>query len=287
MYKIFVEQQSQPSRQESEQLTANIVKPQKKKFSSTLNTIQHHPTTLMSPKQPSASAHTPQKTSQPLKLTKDKETKDKRAESKTSLGKQIDTSKPLFYLDKKEMGRLKAEFYVVMEYPSMQVLIGNRHKGTSEIASLTKIMTFYTAFRLAEEHKIDISTHKVVTDEEAGAITGTSAELVCGDELTIEELFYGLMLPSGNDAAIVLAKWGGQLIAPQDETPMAVFIQKMNRNAKILGLSQTSFGNPHGLPHARGVSSPYDQAMLVSQCLTIPLFNKVVATEELRVWVLN
>ena len=68
---------------------------------------------------------------------------------------------------------------------------------------------------------------------------------------------------------------------------MAIFIQKMNRNAKTLGLNQTTFGNPHGLPHARGVSSPYDQAMLVSQCLAIPLFNKVVATQELRTWVVN
>lgn len=49
----------------------------------------------------------------------------------------------------------------------------------------------------------------VTVDEVAGNMTGTSAELVAGDVLTVEELLYGLMLPSGNDAAIALATWGG------------------------------------------------------------------------------
>ena len=62
-----------------------------------------------------------------------------------------------------------------MEYPSLQVIIGNRHKSTSEIASLTKIMTFYTAYRLAEEFEVDMKSEMVVVDEEAGEITGTSA----------------------------------------------------------------------------------------------------------------
>lgn len=58
-----------------------------------------------------------------------------------------------------------------------------------------------------------MSKEKVTVDEVAGNMTGTSAQLVSGDVLTVEELLYGLMLPSGNDAAMALASWGGQLIS--------------------------------------------------------------------------
>jgi len=57
-----------------------------------------------------------------------------------------------------------------------------------------------------------LHTCLTVIDEEASEMSGTSAELVVGDLLSVEQLLYGLMLPSGNDAAIALAKWGGAQI---------------------------------------------------------------------------
>jgi hypothetical protein len=129
----------------------------------------------------------------------------------------VDLQKPLIYLDKKELSEIKAESFVVMEYPSLQVITGNRFKNSAEIASLTKIMTFYTVHQIAEERNIDISECKVTIDEEAGEMTGTTAELIAGDVLSIEQLLYGLMLPSGNDAALALACWGGVLINTNPE----------------------------------------------------------------------
>lgn len=67
-------------------------------------------------------------------------------------------------------------------------------------------------------------------------MTGTSAELIAGDTITVEQLLYGLMLPSGNDAAVALAKWAGALITtnPEELPPMNAFITRMNANAKAL-----------------------------------------------------
>ena len=65
------------------------------------------------------------------------------------MNKTIDLQKPLIHLDKKQMKKIKAESFIVMEYPSLQVLTGCRFKNPSEIASLTKIMTFYTIYGIA------------------------------------------------------------------------------------------------------------------------------------------
>ena len=104
-----------------------------------------------------------------------------------------------------------------MEYPSLKMLTANRHKNVAEIASLTKIMTFYTVHQLCEKYRIDVCQEIVIVNESASNMTGTSAELVCGDVLTVEQLLYGLMLPSGNDAAVALATWGGKLGVDEED----------------------------------------------------------------------
>lgn len=73
------------------------------------------------------------------------------------------------------------------------------------------------------------------------------------------------MLPSGNDAALALAKWGGNLLKPpsEDIPPYNTFISAMNKYAKRLGLKQSIFANPHGLPNNRNSSNPYDIALLI------------------------
>ena len=100
-------------------------------------------------------------------------------------------------------------------------------------------------------------------------MTGTSAQLVTGDKLSVEQLLYGLMLPSGNDAAIALAIWGGNLGLDSIEgiNPIQVFINHMNKYAKDLELKSSNFANSHGLPNFRNTSTPYDQALLIAACL--------------------
>ena len=77
----------------------------------------------------------------------------------------VDLQKPAIYLDKKELAQIKAESFVVMEYPTLQVVTGNRFKNTAEIASLTKIMTFYTAYQIAAERSIDVGACFTTIDE--------------------------------------------------------------------------------------------------------------------------
>jgi len=106
---------------------------------------------------------------------------------------------------------VSATSWVVLDRKSRQILFGKLEKERKEIASLTKIMTIYTVRKLSERLGVPLDTEIVISEDDA-AVTGTSAMLVPGDTLTIEELMYGLMLPSGNDAAHCLAFYFGSLL---------------------------------------------------------------------------
>jgi D-alanyl-D-alanine carboxypeptidase (penicillin-binding protein 5/6) len=150
-------------------------------------------------------------------------------------------------------------------------------------------MTFYTVYQLAIEGNLSLSKEGVLVDEEASEMSGTSASLLPGDRVSVEQLLYGLMLPSGNDAAVCLAKWGGNLINshPSHLTPLSSFICRMNKYAKLLGLKSSSFGNPHGLPNYRNTSNPYDLSLLIAQCMKISLFCRIVGTQLYKLTISN
>lgn len=78
-----------------------------------------------------------------------------------------------------------------------------------EVASITKMMTFYTVLRLCERYHIDPNYTTITISRNAAKIHGTSADLQEGDILSLSQLFYGMMLPSGNDAAFALAEHFG------------------------------------------------------------------------------
>lgn len=86
------------------------------------------------------------------------------------------------------------------------------------------------------------------------------------------------MLPSGNDAAVALARWGGGLIGegPKD------FIMLMNRLANEIGMRSSSFGNPHGLPHPQNGSTAEDLSILVAKCLQYELFREVISCKQFK-----
>ena len=77
------------------------------------------------------------------------------------------------------------------------------------MASITKMMTFYTALKLIERFNIDPSKTILTVSRNASRMIGTSACLREGDQLRLDELFYGMMLPSGNDAAFCIAEYFG------------------------------------------------------------------------------
>lgn len=147
-------------------------------------------------------------------------------------------------------------------------------------------MTFYTVTHLAVAKNLDLKTAAVKISSNAGHIIGTTAELMEGEEYTVEQLLYGLMLPSGNDAAIELALWGGSFLSEGDKGERAcltAFVNEMNKQARILGLKHTQFGNPHGLPSQCAKSNAWDIAKLCCKCMKNSLFRRVVSCKVYKI----
>jgi D-alanyl-D-alanine carboxypeptidase len=91
-------------------------------------------------------------------------------------------------------------------------LFGKMERERREVASLTKIMTLYVSLNLLQKFQINEHEMTVTITENAAEVSGTSAELKIGDTFTIWELFHGLMLPSGNDAAVQIAEFFGTIL---------------------------------------------------------------------------
>ena len=100
----------------------------------------------------------------------------------------------------------------MVEHPGGQIVTGSYYKKNVEIASLTKIMTFYTVMHIVDNHHVNPDEVIITIDDKAADMSGTSAELYEGDKYTVTQLLYGLMLPSGNDAGVALARWGGSVL---------------------------------------------------------------------------
>jgi D-alanyl-D-alanine carboxypeptidase len=104
---------------------------------------------------------------------------------------------------------------------------------------------------------------------------GTSARLQTGDSLTINDLLYGLLLPSGNDAAMALAIYCSGVLNGFGTKP---FVEEMNLHARRLGMQNTTFNNPHGLGDYKNKSSAQDICKLASHVLRTKRLSKIVAT---------
>jgi D-alanyl-D-alanine carboxypeptidase (penicillin-binding protein 5/6) len=133
-------------------------------------------------------------------------------------------------------------------------------------ASLTKMMT-----ALVVRAGDSLSTVFVVTPL-AAATPGSSMNVVAGQRLTVLQLLYGLLLPSGNDAAVVLAQGTAGSVP--------AFVAQMNARAQAMGLTGTHFVNPHGLDAAGHYSTALDLAMMGRAILQDPLLAQIVQTRR-------
>ena len=154
-----------------------------------------------------------------------------------------------------------------------------------DIASTTKIMTAFVILRLAAQEPA-VLDETVTFSRRADETAGSSSNVQIGEQLSVRELFYGLLLPSGNDAAVALAEhFGGRMKAEADGSAAAVdplprFVTEMNRVAGQLGLRETHFINPNGLPAQGHQSSARDLARLTHHALALPTFAKYVSTAK-------
>jgi D-alanyl-D-alanine carboxypeptidase (penicillin-binding protein 5/6) len=163
-------------------------------------------------------------------------------------------------------------------------LWGNNERRKLGFASTTKIMTAHLVFQLAEKNP-DVLDEEIVISQRADDTSGSSANLRAGERLPVRELLYGLLLPSGNDAAVALAERFGGRCAPPENAPDAAdpvdrFVAEMNRQAKALGLRDTQFRNPHGLPAEGHLSTAADLLTLAHAALQSPLVRQYVRTRQ-------
>jgi D-alanyl-D-alanine carboxypeptidase (penicillin-binding protein 5/6) len=155
-----------------------------------------------------------------------------------------------------------------------------------DIASTTKMMTAYLIVQYAAEHP-EALDETVIFSKQADDTIGSSSELRAGEEVTVRELLYGMMLPSGNDATVAFAEHFGKRLAPGGgegvDSPTKAyqaFVDAMNEQAKALGLEDTHFANTHGLTDENHKSSAADLVKLASEAMQAPLFREVVSTRQ-------
>lgn len=168
------------------------------------------------------------------------------------------------------VGETSARAMCTMDVATGRVLFAYNADEPMGMASTTKVVTALTVL----EHCQDLDTKIRVADEAIG-IEGSSIYLQKGEQLTVRELLYGLMLRSGNDAAVALAL----AVAPS----VAEFAELMNQTAVKYGAKQTHFVNPHGLDDPEHYTTARDLAKLSAVALRNPTFVEICSAKEKRI----
>ena len=160
-----------------------------------------------------------------------------------------------------------ASCVVLMDMDSLNVIYGENMHDVRSVASISKIMTAIVAIENADVNST------VTIGEEITKAYGSGIYIKQGEEITLESLLYGLMLRSGNDAALAIANYVGGDIDN--------FVEMMNEKAVEIGMKNTTFNNPHGLDENGGnLSTAYDMALLTSYAMQNENYRKIVSTKK-------
>jgi D-alanyl-D-alanine carboxypeptidase (penicillin-binding protein 5/6) len=175
-----------------------------------------------------------------------------------------------------------AKAWAIADGKSGALLWGGNESKPLDMASTTKIMTALLVLRQAAKRPETLN-ELVTFSKRADQTTGSTSGVAAGEKLTVRELLFGLLLPSGNDAAVAFAEHFGRRVAlgrdgDDAADPLSLFVGEMNRVAAELDLHETRFANPHGLPAAGHHTSARDLARLASVATANPLFAQVVST---------
>ena len=175
----------------------------------------------------------------------------------------------LLLIPKVNASTTSASSYILMDGVTGRVLLSKDMNSKRLIASITKIMTSIIAI---ESGKVEDT---VTIDDSILKAYGSGIYIEVGEEIKLKDLLYGLMLRSGNDAALAIANY----IAGSEEN----FVNLMNAKAKELGMKNTLFYNASGLPTPHGnYSSCYDMALLTRYVMKNKLYREIVSTKEYK-----
>lgn len=156
---------------------------------------------------------------------------------------------------------------ILMDIDNNKILYEKNINEIRSVASISKIMTAVIAI---ESGKLD---EEVTIGNEINSSYGSGIYIKEGEKLKLRDLVYGLMLRSGNDAAIAIAKYVGGNVDK--------FVEKMNEKAKELKMTNTTFNNPSGLDQDKGnYSTAYDMAKLTSYAMKLDDYKKITSTKK-------
>ncbi len=166
---------------------------------------------------------------------------------------------------------VSAQSAILIEKNSGRVLYEKNADSRLPMASTTKIMTALCALNAFGDN---INNIIEISDNAAG-VEGSSMYLVRGEKMTVCELLYGLMLSSGNDAAVAIA----EAVSGSPEE----FAALMNKTAAEVGADSTHFTNPNGLPDDEHYSTARDMARITASALCNPQFAEIVKTKTYKI----
>ncbi len=166
---------------------------------------------------------------------------------------------------------VEAESYVLIDADSGKVLLAQDEHKRLAPASMTKLMTMILAAQDLEEGKVSVKD-KVITSEEAWKMGGSQIYLEPGEEMTFEEMMIAVAVGSANDASVAIAE--------HLEGTHQNFVDRMNRQAKMLGLKNTNFVNAYGLSAENHYSSAYDMAVMARYALQYPKILEYTSIKE-------
>lgn len=166
---------------------------------------------------------------------------------------------------------IKAEAYILMDADSGKILQSKDEHKQLAPASMTKLMTLILAVEALDMGKTGLKD-KVVTSENAWKMGGSQIYLEPGEEMTYEDMLIAIAVGSANDACVAVAE--------HLEGSHKVFVDKMNKKAKALGLKDTHFINSYGLPAQGHYTSAYDMAVMGRYALAHPRILEYTAIKE-------
>ena len=155
---------------------------------------------------------------------------------------------------------------IIIDQQSGQVLLSHNAETPLPMASTTKVMTALLAIELGD---LDAP---VTCSRNAFGVPGTSLYLSEGETLTLREMLYGLMMASGNDAAVAIAE---HISGTVDD-----FCRMITTRAAGLGCTNTHFLTPHGLPCDGHYTTAHDLALIAREAMTHPIFREIVGTSR-------
>ena len=176
--------------------------------------------------------------------------------------------------DVSSIPQINSRAAIVLERTTGTVLFGKNENEVKKMASTTKIMTSLVVL----ENCQDLS-EIVAVSKKSASIGGSRLGLSANAKITVNDLLYGLLLCSGNDAAIALAEFVGGTVEG--------FASLMNQKALDLGLEDTHFVTPHGLDNDEHYTTAYELALLTNYALENKTFAKIVNTKSYTVYINN